>query len=340
LGWRDKLAIAAAMFRIVRSGGRCAVSPAITMLEWLRRNKQTKNAIDRFWRVVLVSALNEELDRMDAMYGVSVFWKAFLCNRVGFQMGIPSVPLETLYASATDRVAASGQVRTRSGVAQVTITGQTVSSLRLDDGTTFEGDYYIAAIPFDRLLKILPAELGRQPPFADIGKLRVSPITSIHLWFDRPVMPEPFVTSANQTIQWVFNKGTATTYYLQVVISASHDLASRSQQDIIMMCKNELSDLIPATQEAQVLRTVVVRESAATFSPEPGCDVLRPTERTPLRNFFLAGDWTQTGWPATMESAVRSGYRAAESILAMEGNPVQLIQPDLQPTGLARWLSR
>src|SRR5262249_36524987 len=104
-------------------------------------------------------------------------------------------------------------------------------------------------------------------------------------------------------------------------------------------CKNELTRLIPATGGAKLLRNVVVRENSATFSPEPGCDRWRPVERTPLRNFFLAGDWTQTGWPATMEGAVRSGYRAAESILASEGRTVQLVQPDLPVSGLARWLS-
>jgi squalene-associated FAD-dependent desaturase len=340
LSWGDKVTIARAMFRIVRSGGRFEASPAITMLDWLKQNRQTQNAIDRFWRVVLVSALNEELDRMDAVYGISVFWKAFLSNRVGFRVGVPAVPLETLYGSAAERIELrNGTVRTRCGAAELCIANQVVTGVRLDDGTLVQGDYYLAAIPFDRLLKILPAELRRQEAFADLEKLKFSPITSVHLWFDRPVMDEPFLTSVDQTIQWVFNKSASATYYLQVVISASHALTARSQQDIIMMCKQELIRLIPATADAKLLRAVVVRETAATFSPEPGSDRWRPTERTSLKNFFLAGDWTQTGWPATMEGAVRSGYRAAESILAMEGTSVRLLQPDMPASRVAHWLS-
>jgi uncharacterized protein with NAD-binding domain and iron-sulfur cluster len=163
------------------------------------------------------------------------------------------------------------------------------------------------------------------------------------LWFDRDVMTEPFLTSVDQTIQWVFNRNKlastpGTGQYLQVVISASHALAQYSQQDIINLCRKEVADLIPATREAKTTRAVVVRENAATFSPVPGSDRWRPTERTPIKNLLLAGDWTRTGWPATMEGAVRSGYRAAEAILELEGEPAELLQPDLPRSGLARWL--
>jgi uncharacterized protein with NAD-binding domain and iron-sulfur cluster len=123
------------------------------------------------------------------------------------------------------------------------------------------------------------------------------------------------------------------------VISASRTLSRRPQQDIIAMCIEELAQLQPSSRKATLIRALVVRESSATFSPEPGCERWRPDVRTPIGNLFLAGDWTQTGWPATMESAVRSGYRSAEAILALEGRPVQLVQPDLPVSGLARWFS-
>jgi uncharacterized protein with NAD-binding domain and iron-sulfur cluster len=199
-------------------------------------------------------------------------------------------------------------------------------------------DYYISAVPFDRLLKMLPAGLRNQDPFGNFGKLKLSPITSVHLWLDRPVMADPFLTSVDQTIQWVFNKQVG--QYIQVVISASHAFIARSQEEIIAICRKELADLIPATCEAELVRAVVVRENAATFAPEPGCDRWRPDARTPVRNLFLAGDWTRTGWPATMEGAVRSGYSAAEAILALEGKPVRLIRPDLPITRLVRWFKR
>jgi squalene-associated FAD-dependent desaturase len=344
LGWRDKRAIARAMFRIIRARGRPKFSGQTTMLEWLKQNRQTRNAIDHFWRVVLVSALNEQLDRTDAAYGIALFWKAFLSNRDAFGMGIPAVPLETLYDSVADRIKqGGGSVHTRCGAAQFRISNERVDAVQLDDGNAMTADYYVAAIPFDRLLKIVPATLAKTDPFAKIAKLSVSPITSVHLWLDRPVMMEPFLASVDQTIQWVFNKSALGVeypagQYLQIVISASHALAMHSQQDIISLCRTELAALLPATGSASLLRAVVIRENAATFSPGPGCDQWRPDARTAIRNLFLAGDWIQTGWPATMESAVRSGYQAAEAILESESKPVRVTRLELPVSRLARWL--
>ena len=124
------------------------------------------------------------------------------------------------------------------------------------------------------------------------------------------------------------------------MVSASYGLSQRPQQEIVELCRRELAQLIPATGKAKLLRAVVIRENAATFSPEPGCDNWRPHQRTTIRNLLLAGDWIQTAWPATMESAVRSGYQAAEAILAEEGRPARLLQRDLPATGLARWFAR
>jgi zeta-carotene desaturase len=343
LNWKDKRAIARTVFRIVTAGGRLRLSNGITMLEWLKRQNQTQQAIDRFWHTVLVSALNEALGRMDAAHGIAVFWKAFLSNPRGFVVGIPSVPLSELYALGGKNI----EVRTRSGVAEIRIARGEVNGVHLDDGSEVTADYYIGATTFDRLLKMLPAGVRDDEGFANLARLHVSPITSVHFWFDRPVMPEPFLALMDRTIQWVFNKtklcagdSSQPGQYLQAVISASHALTERSQQEIIDLCRSELAELVPATAGAELTRSVVIRENAATFSPQPGSDRWRPAQRTPIRNFFLAGDWTQTGWPATMESAVRSGYLAAEEILSMEGRSARLVKPELPATGLARWFAK
>jgi len=332
---RDKFSIARAMLRIVTSGGSPKVGDGTTMLEWLRKEKQTPGAIDHFWRVVLVSALNEELDRTDARYGILVFWKAFLSNSAGFGMGIPAIPLADLYASCCAPIQNhGGEVRTRCLVNQLDLSNGNVAAVRLDGGDEVRGDYYVLAVPFDRLVKLVPEEIGRTEMFTNLS---VSPITGVHMWFDRPVMNEPFLTSIDHAIQWIFNR---TNQYIQVVISASRDLANRSQQEIVDVCRHELNELLPAAKEASLLRAVVIRENSATFSPAPGCDRWRPSQRTVVRNLFLAGDWTNTGWPATMESAVRSGYQAAEAILASQGSPASVVQPDMPTTGLARWFVR
>jgi uncharacterized protein with NAD-binding domain and iron-sulfur cluster len=275
----------------------------------------------------LVSALNEELDRMDAGYALAVFWKAFLSNPAGFAIGIPKVPLSDLYSLNHMGI----KTHTRAGVAEISSTG-----VRLEDGSAVQADYCIAATPIDRLIKMLPLGLREHPQFANLSKLRMCPITSVHFRFDRSVMQEPFIAVLDRTIQWVFNK--ADGEYVQIVISASHALADKSQQEIIDLCRKELSEVLPAISSAQLMRSMVIREPNATFSPEPDCDVWRPAQRTLVRNLFIAGDWTQTGWPATMESAVRSGYLAAEAILGMEGRPSQLVQPELPTTGLAALL--
>lgn len=347
LKWKDKHAIAHAALRIVNSGGRPKLAAGTTMLNWLHQQKQTPAAIDHFWRAVLVSALNEDLERIDAAYGIAVFWKAFLSNPGGFHVGIPSIPLSDLYAPSAEHIeAAHGEVRTRCGIAEIDVCGDQVRAVRLDDGNELNADYYVAALTFDRLLKVLPDTIRTREPFVNMQKLAVSPITSVHLWFEHHVMDEPFVTSLDQTIQWVFNKTRLcgdgvdpSAQYLQIVISASRKVSDQSQQELVQLCRDELARLIPATREAKLLRSVVIRENAATFSPAPGSDEWRPQQRTPIRNLFIAGDWTQTGWPATMESAVRSGYLAAEAILEQEGRPLTLVQPELQPTGLAYYLN-
>jgi zeta-carotene desaturase len=213
----------------------------------------------------------------------------------------------------------------------------------MDAGAEETADIYVLAVPHQAALDLLPQQVvDQEPMFANVRRLRVSPITGVHFWFDRDVMAEPFLTALGTTTQWIFNKSRLYGRpggYLQLVISASHDLMPRSRQEIIDLCLRELRDLLPATRGASLLKATVVKEAAATFSPEPGSDRWRPPQQTPLPNLYLAGDWTRTGWPATMEGAVRSGYLAAEAILAAAGAPRKLVRPDLPPEGLARWLA-
>jgi zeta-carotene desaturase len=153
------------------------------------------------------------------------------------------------------------------------------------------------------------------------------------------------VTLLDRTTQWIFNKsrlseGPGSGRYLQSVISASYGLLERPRQEIINLCLAELQQVLPEAATARLVKATVVKETAATFSPRPGVDRWRPSQRTPLPNFFLAGDWTATEWPATMEGAVRSGYLAAEAILSDCGEPKRLLKPDLPVEGLTRYWAR
>jgi len=349
LSWKDKRGIGRAMLRIARRGGEGGAgknSDSATMLEWLRGEGQTPAAIERVWKSVLVSALDEELDRAGARYGVEVFWKAFLRNRRGFEIGIPSVPLGELYGGCREAIERrGGSVRTRTAVRGLRLESGRVAAAVLDDGTELTADYFVSAVPHDLLLELLPAEVVTgEKTFAALRELRSSPITGVHLWLDRVVTEEPYLALLDRTTQWIFNKtklygaNGAGNQYLQLVVSASYDLVEKSRQEIVEMCWCEVQESLPAAREAQLIKATVVKEVAATFSPAPGCDRLRPGARSPLSNLYLAGDWTATGWPATMESAVRSGYKAAEVILANDGRAQAFLCDDLRAEGLTkRW---
>jgi len=367
LTMRDKFSIARAMLDIVAAKGKTADLAApggISMLEWLRRRRQTKGAIERFWRVVLVSALDEELDHTDARYGVDVFWKAFLMNSTGYRMGVPIVPLADLYAGCKAAIESrGGEVTLRSPVRSLQVEGTSISSVQFDAGREESADAYVFAVTHDALFDLMPESIRRaEPALANLSKIKTAPITGVHFWFDRPVMDEPFVTLLDTNTQWIFNKsklygeqkgttnnkeqkGTTPSgeQYLQLVISASYDLLKKTRQEIIDICLREIRQALPHAQAAQLMKSTVIKEVAATFSPQPGVDRWRPPQQTKIPALFFAGDWTATSWPATMEGAVRSGYLAAESVLRNSGSPTgpatsggahQFLQSDLPPTGL------
>jgi squalene-associated FAD-dependent desaturase len=349
LTFADKRSIAKALLAIARSGGRPPEIEAVSMLDWLERMMQTPRAIERFWRVVLVSALDEELARTDARYGIDVFWHAFLGSRSGYKVGIPTVPLGELYEGCRETIARrGGPVRLRCGVREIHIRDGRFAGIVLEDGSEESADACIVAVPHNALLGLLPKQMGEPGGVLEgLRNIRSSPITGVHLWFDRPVMNEPFLTLLDHTTQWVFNKsllyGDRQTrgQYLQLVISASYDLVSSSRQEIIDLCRRELADVLPATREAQLEKATVIKEINATFSPQPGVDRWRPSQKIGLKNLFLAGDWTRTGWPSTMEGAVRSGYLAAEAVLASFGRPQKVLQPDLPFEGFSKmWAKR
>ena len=350
LSFIDKLSIAWAMLNILQTNGRTwdvNQYGGISMLEWLRRRHQTKGAIERFWRVVLVSALDEELDKTDARYGIDVFWKAFLSNRTGYRMGVPAVPLAQLYDGCKSAIEQKGgEVNLRATARSLRIENDVITAVQFDAGREERADAFILAVPHTAVADLLPDEIKRISAFRNLAMLKTAPITGVHFWFDREVMKEPFLTLLDTTTQWIFNKtalygasnggeeNPQKGQYLQLVISASYNLLQKPRQDIIDLCLKEVRQALPAAREANLIKATVIKEAAATFSPEPGVDRWRPKQETTVQGLFLAGDWTDTGWPATMEGAVRSGYLAAEAVLRKEGRPAKFVLPDLAADGL------
>jgi zeta-carotene desaturase len=355
LALKDKIAIARAFYSILNSGGHppdIDEPGGISMLEWLRRHKQTPAAISRFWRVVLVSALSEELERIDARYGIDVFWKAVLSNKTGYRMGVPAVALGDLYEGCRAAIEKKGgEVTFRSPLRGLRIENNKLTAVLFGAEREESADAFVLALPHAALSELLPDAVKRaDTTLGNLDKIVDAPITGVHLWFDRQVMTEPFISLLDTTTQWIFNKtalyaGAATNgaspfanddkgQYLQLVISASYDLLQKPRQEIIDLCLEEVRHALPAAREANLTKATVIKEAAATFSPQPGVDRWRPMQETSIGGLYLAGDWTATGWPATMEGAVRSGYLAAEAILRSAGAPQKFLRPDLKPDGL------
>jgi uncharacterized protein with NAD-binding domain and iron-sulfur cluster len=180
---------------------------------------------------------------------------------------------------------------------------------------------------------LLPAEvIEAHPAFHRLKHLESSPITSVHVWYDRPVTDLPHVVLVDCVGQWVFNRGEVSPgeHYVQVVVSASRQFRGLGHGEVQRRIVAELAELFPPAVPAALRRARVVTDHGATFSAVPGVDQWRPGPITPLSNLVFAGDWTATGWPATMEGAVRSGYRAAEAIVnRRRAKPIRILQPDL-----------
>jgi len=335
----DKLAISRAMAALMPVPLR---DTGESFLDWLHRYKQTENAIQRFWKPVLVSALSEDLELVSVAYAAQVVRES-MKSESAREMGIPTIPLTDLYASAAVYVVArGGEVRLRTGVES--FRAQT-SEVRVTASGEERGfDYLVLAVPFDALERILPDTPAAAPLAAMLGRFRTSPITGIHLWFDREISDLDHAVLLDRTVQWMFHKSrliqsraSGSGSYVELVVSSSKSLVDKSKGEIVDLAVKELREFFPVAREANLLKSTVIKEVNATYSPRPGIDEYRPRPETSWPRVFLAGDWTATGWPATMEGAVRSGYQAAESIMHVTGRgAVRFLVPDLPARGFMR----
>ena len=320
---------------------------------WLRRTGQTDRAIRHFWEPVVVGALNDTFDRCSTRYAGQVFHESFLKSSGGGRLGIPTLPLSDFYAAAARLAEGQGTVlRLRSGVEQLQRDKDGRWQALMSGGEEYSAAMVLLALPFEataRLLQTLPTHAPQRAAIADLAHFSHAPITTIHLWFDREVTDLDHAALLDARIQWMFNKtrirrdeGTAERQggqYLELVISASFAELHQTREQILQPALEELARFLPEVRRAQVLKSGVLKEARATFSVVPGLDRWRPTAASPGGGLYLAGDWTRTGWPSTMEGAVRSGRLAAEAMCAASGLSERFIVPDLAPAGLIRLLA-
>ncbi len=341
LNLKDKLGISRAMAALAPS---TPADTGETFLTWLKRHGQTEQAIERFWKTILVSALNEDLDQISVPYAAQVVRESFLKSSRAGLMGIPTVPLTELYSTGGDYIRKrGGEIQLRSSIDSFTpdSSGVTLTS----NDTEHRFDYLIMAVPFDVLGRILPASSSDQLR-NELKQFSTSPITGIHLWFDRQISDLDHAVLLDRTIQWMFHKSrllesrrdenSQNGSYVEFVVSCSRSLVEKSKQEIVEIVTREAQEFFPQARGAKLLKSTVIKEVHATYSPRPGIDQSRPHPETQWQRVFLAGDWTATGWPATMEGAVRSGYLAAEALTRAGGNSTKFLVPDLPPNGLMK----
>ncbi|MGZ4876758.1 MAG: hydroxysqualene dehydroxylase HpnE [Candidatus Angelobacter sp.] len=340
LNANDKIAIARAMAAMSRG---LPEDSSEDFLSWLRRHKQTEQAIERFWKTVLVSALNEKLDRISVRYAAQVFRESFMKSSAAGRMGLPSIPLSDLYGNAIEYIRArGGQVLLRSSVTAIGPKQDHVGVLTGSGEQQF--DFVVLAAPFQNVASLLPADESAEPIKQQLAQFEPSSITGIHLWFDREITPLPHAVLLDRTIQWMFHKSkfhesrenASQGSYVELVVSASTSLVQKSREEILELATRELAEFFPAVREAKLLKATVIKEIYATYAILPGLDKFRPKAKTQWPRIFLAGDWTETGWPATMEGAVRSGYLAAEALVESAGREQKFVVPDLPPTGFMK----
>jgi squalene-associated FAD-dependent desaturase len=348
LSWKDRLRVAYGLFYMLVEEPGLEALDRITMLDWLCKHHQSPQAIQKFWQTVLVSALNEEVSLASARYGIKVFLDGLLKHREAFHMGVPVVPLKKLYTEPCLKLITrrGGCVKMRCSATGIDVKGSRVSGVFLNNGSRLTGDYYMSCVPPQALLSLLPTEVSESSDyFRRMRYFENSPITAVYLWFDRQVTILKNAALLGREIQWIFNKTADVSksapgkgQNLGLVVSASRKLVGMKRDEILDIALRDLQEVLPSSRQAVIRQAVVLKEPFATFSCRAGSDILRPDQQSPLENLFVAGDWTRTGWPPTMEGAVRSGYRCAELIFKQEGKEMVFLQPDLPAQRLPLWI--
>jgi uncharacterized protein with NAD-binding domain and iron-sulfur cluster len=311
-------------------------------------------ALRRFWAVVLVSALSETLEGISLAAARKVFVDGFLSANDAYELLIPAFPLNELSESIGSWLEARGaRVHRDTRVIRLVGNSQSITGIavgRHDDDERGEAVEFadrrvasrsfakvIAAVPWHRLRPLAETAAFAEklePLFEQLEQFEPAAITSVHLWFDRPVIDWPHAVLVDRLSHWVFRHGATSAsresagvrkpsaeHYYQVVISATHrDLSHRPRdnRDWTAAVLADLREVFPAAREAELIRSRVVTQPLAVFRPRPGLGRFRPTALTPVEGLVLAGDWIDTGWPATMEGAIRGGELAAAAVVASE----------------------
>jgi squalene-associated FAD-dependent desaturase len=312
LTFRERLEVARAMTAILR-----ADAPDIPFGQWLDEHGQTAETVRKLFDPIVISGLNEQTRLAGAGWAIQIFREALLSNSRGYILGLPNCPLGALYESLPIR-----DVRLGWRLSEVQIENRRVTAIKTQDGQTIACDALVLATNHHNVRQWIADD----PRLGGLDQLQSVPILGAHLWFDRPILRHSHVALIDGPLQWLFRKD-AEGKAVHGVISAARDWVNVPREQCLSQFREQVSRLVPG---AKLERGAIVIEKRATFSPLPGVDHFRPPQgpvEGSIENLYLAGDYTRTGWPATMEGAVRSGYLAADAILGRDHG--SFLVPDL-----------
>lgn len=326
LSWPDRFRL----YFLDRALRAAMLNPAsiqdLTVEQWLIQARQSERARRHFWDLIAIATLNEDPRIAAAAPFVTVLAQAFFDDRSASRLGLSRVGLSDLYAHTAKAFieARGGEVLLKSPVAHLEFQESRVAAVLLRDGRRLEADWIVSSASATGFLRMIPEDvIERHPEFNQVRKLTFAPIISIHLWFDRQISRSLFVGLLDTQVQWFFNKSKILGLkdkpgYVSLVISGAHAFIDWPERRLLPMALEELRRLFPKARDAVLLRSLVIKEHQATLSPVVGSDAWRPAHQSPYDNLLLAGDWTRTGLPATIESACQSGHACAEIILRRE----------------------
>jgi hydroxysqualene dehydroxylase len=295
---------------------------SLTIEQWLTSLNQSDEAKRSLWYPIAISAMNELPHRASALLFALSLRAAFLGKKSDSGFLIPTIGQTDLYVAGAEKIFHKEKTKVflNTEIQSLAIAGSRAVGLRLKGNKTVSANYVISAVPYYSLYNLLPQKLCKEKPFVDLHKFESSPIVSIHLWFDKDFMDVPYIGLIDRKVQWVFNrrkimqKERQPTGYISTVISGAHDVVDLSKDDLVKIALCELNEVFPDSRHARLVHSIVIKEKRATFSPTNEVESLRPSVETSILNFFLAGDWTNTGLPPTIEGAVLSGFHAARLV--------------------------
>lgn len=324
LGWRDVAGVARAALAMRRLDPEDPSLDERTFGAWLAEHGQSAAAVRYLWDLFALPSLNLAAGEASLALAVKVFRTGLLDRADAADVGLSLEPLRELHGEPAARAlaAAGADIRTGARVQAVERGAGPWLGVVVDDERV-ESDAVVVAVPNDRAAGLLPEGALRDPGAP--GGLGASPIVNVHVVYDRRVMDERFVAAVDSPVQWAFDRSEAAGLaprdgqYLAISLSGADDVADRPVAWFRETFVPALAALFPAAASARVERFLVTRERAATFRQAPLTARLRPGPATAVPGLFLAGAWTATGWPATMEGAVRSGVLAARRALAFLG---------------------